>query len=188
MAKNRSKIRREKDLVIIADMYIRGITQSLIGKAVGVTQQTISADLKEIQKRWVAHTVRNLDEAKAEELAKIDRLENEYWKMFIASKETKVGRITDGRGKKRIIIQPRSERNPFGNITYLDGIRKCIMDRRALLGLDAVKELKIETIDWRTEAIALIREGKLTYLGLQEEIGESLAKELFVTAGIAITE
>lgn len=143
MAKNRSKIRREKDLVIIADMYIRGESQTVIGKAVGVTQQTISVDLKEIQKRWVEHTVRNLDEAKAEALAKIDRLENEYWKMFTASQETKIGRITDGNGKKRTIIQPRSEHNPFGNIIYLDGIRKCIIDRRALLGLDVAKGLDV---------------------------------------------
>ena len=62
-----------------------------------------------------------------------------------------------------------------------------LMDRRAkYLGLDA--PLEIKHVDWRIEAIELIKDGKLKYNALEEEFGESLAKELFITAGVKIAK
>lgn len=44
--------------------------------------------------------------------------------------------------------------------------------------------VKVE--DWRTEFIALIREGKLQYEDVQEEFGVDVAEELFITAGVLV--
>lgn len=70
-------------------------------------------------------------------------------------------------------------------------IADCIrlMDRRAkYLGLDAKRELEVTHTDWRTEVIALIKAREMNYPALEAELGESLARELFVTAGIKIAE
>ncbi len=42
--------------------------------------------------------------------------------------------------------------------------------------------------DWRSEAVALIREGRLSYEALIEEFGREEADRLFVSAGISGTE
>lgn len=45
--------------------------------------------------------------------------------------------------------------------------------------------VKVE--DWRSELIALIREGKVRMEDVQEEFGVDVAEELFITAGVLIT-
>jgi len=140
----RKKFERERDLVRISDLYVRGVTQAAIAEEIGYTQQTVSNDIKEIQRRWLSHTTRNLDEAKAEELAKIDRLELEYWERYAASRDNRVETFTDGKGIKRTVVIPRNKRHPFGNKDDLEGVRKCILNRIALLGLEAAKVLDID--------------------------------------------
>jgi hypothetical protein len=47
---------------------------------------------------------------------------------------------------------------------------------------------KIKIEDWRHEFIQLIREGKLDYKDVREEIGADLASELFESAGVSISQ
>jgi hypothetical protein len=62
-----------------------------------------------------------------------------------------------------------------------------IMERRArLLGLDM--PTKIETIDWRSQTIAEIREGKYTHDEIAALFGDAaLADDLFLQAGKTVT-
>ena len=57
----------------VAELYVKGIYQTDIGRMLGVTQQQVSLDLKVIQRQWLASTLRDFDEAKSEQLAKIER-------------------------------------------------------------------------------------------------------------------
>jgi predicted transcriptional regulator len=75
----RTKIEREADLDRIAELYLQRYKQAEIAEILGVTQQQISYDLKKIQKRWSESALRSFDQAKAEELAKIDELERVYF-------------------------------------------------------------------------------------------------------------
>lgn len=50
---------------------------------------------------------------------------------------------------------------------------------------DLVNRVKVD--DWRTEIIALYRDGKITIEQIEAEIGHSLATELFNSIGISVT-
>ena len=89
---------REQRLSDVARLYLQGKTQTAIGKALGVTQQQICYDLKIVRKRWLDSSIRNFDEARAQELAKIDRVEAEFWAAWNRSQRIKqvTGREAQG--------------------------------------------------------------------------------------------
>lgn len=137
----RTKVQREKDLQQIAEMYLSGRTQADIGNILGLTQQTISNDLKALQQRWLESSVRDFDELRAEQLAKIDRLEAEYWAAWDRSKRPKTrkgkkSKTTSGplgdSDESSVVVEERD-----GNPAWLAGVDKCIERRCKLLGLDA---------------------------------------------------
>ena len=75
---------------------------------------------------------------KAEELARSDQLEREYWTQYELSKQdqeivTKKARDTGGKGKGYEVITRTETRT--GNPAYLQGIERCIKLRMDLLGL-----------------------------------------------------
>lgn len=74
----------------VAAMYVKGATQTEFAGRVGVTQATISTDLKAIQAEWRASTLRDFDAKKAEELAKLAHLESEAWAAWVRSQEDAV--------------------------------------------------------------------------------------------------
>ena len=66
-----------------------------------------------------------------------------------------------------------------------------VYDRKGALELlgkyHALFTEKIQIEDWRSPIIQLIRDGDLTPAQVKSELGESLAQELFDSAGIPIT-
>lgn len=117
----RNKKQREYDLQEISSLYLQGWFQAKIADHISesrpykITQQTISRDIKTIQERWLASSVRDFDEARAQELAKIDNLEIIYFEQWITSQDLE----------------------ETGNPRFLQGIQWCIDRRCKLLGLDA---------------------------------------------------
>src|SRR5215212_4552915 len=85
-APKRSPDQVEADRAEIARRYLQGMTQAEIGAELGMTQQMVSYDLQVVRQRWRDAGLRDLDEAKTIELAKIDALELEYWDAWRASK------------------------------------------------------------------------------------------------------
>lgn len=141
----RTDFQREYDYLRIANLYLRGHTQFEIGQVVGVHQTQISQDLKILHTRWLKSGLRDFDELKGEQLAKLDKLETEYWEGWERSKGDEVSveaEIEKGdpapsnvrshltRGKKQI-------KNRDGNPVFLNGVLKCVERRCAILGLDA---------------------------------------------------
>lgn len=51
-------------------------------------------------------------------------------------------------------------------------------------GRGYVERIEHEHIDWRSKAIDAIKEGKVTFEQTQKQLGESLAHELFRSAGV----
>lgn len=136
----RPKIQRERDLVETARLYCQGLSQAEIGERLGVSQRTISKDLREIQRRWQAACVEAISQGKARELARIDELERTYWAAWFDSKRA-------------------ATRD--GNPAYLQGVLACIEKRCKLLGLDAPvrTDTRIDILDVRNSI-----EGKLARL------------------------
>jgi hypothetical protein len=155
-APKRSRAERENDLVIVADMYIRGKTQAQMLEHLGdirdysLTQQQISYDIKAIHKRWLDSSLVDYDQVKARELARIDRLEQEYWDAWIRSlqdKEVSVAAKTTG--KETTSKTELRREGQAGNPRFLDGVMKCIEQRLKIFGLYAPTQIDVS---WRQEA------------------------------------
>lgn len=132
----RNKTQLEKDRAETARLYCQGWLQSEIAEKLRVDQSVISDDLKAIRAEWLASSVRDFDEARAQELAKIDHLELTYWEGWQRScedAETVVKKIK-GDGDKEL---QQTTRGQAGDPRFLGGVQWCIERRCKLLGFDA---------------------------------------------------
>lgn len=129
--------RREK----VADLYIQGHTQAAIGKQLGVVQSIICDDLAVIRKQWLNSTVRNFDLARAEQLLKLDRVESEAWEAWERSKKPgSTATISEGENNKK--QSRRTIKQKDGDPRFLQIVGACIVQRRAILGLDLIPQAK----------------------------------------------
>ncbi len=116
----RSRDQRDQDLVVIAELYLKGKSQAEIAGNIGqirdytLSQQQISGDLRTIRKRWLESSIRDFDAQRAQELAKIDYLELTYWDSWEQSTKDSVN-------------APK----------FLAGVQWCINKRCEVLGLNA---------------------------------------------------
>lgn len=121
----------------VARLYVQGLTQHEICKRFGVTQQTISHDLKRIREAWRNSAIRDFDALRDEQLAKIDEAERRAWEVFERSCEdaVKTRREIDDKGEFGEGYMERV--GQAGDLRALDTVLKCIERRCKLLGLDA---------------------------------------------------
>ncbi len=146
-ATKRTKIEIQKERMEIARYYLQGksqieIAQILSSETRKVTQQMVSYDLKIIQEGWLQSALRDFDEARAQELARIDALEREYWEAWERSKVplkvTESERSDGNTSTKKAKIK---QTDSIGNTKYLEGVQWCVERRCQLLGFDAPKKL-----------------------------------------------
>lgn len=149
MAKRRDPAQLARDRRRISDLYLQGWIQAAIAEVVGVDQTTVSRDLKALQEEWQAASIRNIDAAKAQELAKVDRLEREYWDAWERSKKNAETETTeriedDKAGTARLKAQVRKE-GQVGDPRFLNGVQWCIERRCKILGIDAPAAVDVTT-------------------------------------------
>jgi len=140
----------------VARLYLSGKTQPEIAEEFGVNQSTISRDLKAIQQTWREAAIRDFDEARGQELAKLDNLELTYWQAWerslgdfkVETSKARLNRQSSGEGDPRQSTEKTvktEERN--GDPRYLQGVLSCIDRRVKLLGLDAPEHIRISWQD-----------------------------------------
>ncbi len=143
----RSKIERERDLVEVAALYLRAETQESIARIISgkyypdnpLSRQQIGYDIRTIIKRWRKDAVRDISERKAEELARIDALEREYWDAWERSqKNAETDTVMDGPKGKTLISKKEGQ---VGDPRFLEGVYRCIDKRCEILGLNAPTKL-----------------------------------------------
>lgn len=131
----------------ISKLYLRGKVQHEIAKELGISQATVSRDLKVIQEDWVKESAQALDQRKAIELAKVDALELEYWEAWKRSQQDAVSEVsemsTDSGGQK--IKKQKKVDGQVGDPRYLAGVMQCIDRRCQILGIDAPKKIDATT-------------------------------------------
>jgi len=149
-APKRTHFQIERDRQQIADWYLQGLTQAVIAERINsdpereytLTQQTISNDIRRIQELWLKSSLRDFDEMKAQELAKIDRLEREYWRGWEQScqdAET-VRQEGDAKGVDKIV---KTAKGQAGDPRFLAGVMSCIEKRCKILGIEAAQKLDV---------------------------------------------
>lgn len=139
MGRPRDPAQIARDRRRVADLYLKGWLQSDIAIEIGATQATVSRDLKALRKAWLASTLIDIDKAKSRELAKIDRLEREYWDAWERSQEDKETQIDELRQEgdspsERVKVQVKKE-GQVGNPSFLDGVEWCIDKRCKIFGI-----------------------------------------------------
>lgn len=128
--------------------YLRGMTQPELAEKYEVSQATVSRDLEAIRQEWVQSALVDFNEAKMQEIAKIDNLERTYWEAW----ERSVGehtRTTETISDKEGSKLSRLTYPLVGDSKFLQGIQWCIEQRCKLLGL--YEAAKID-ITWKEEA------------------------------------
>jgi len=150
----------------VARRYLQGEMQEQIAQSFGVTQGQICQDLKAIRAAWLASAVRDFDALKAQELAKIDAVEREYWLAWERSKKDKEISVQEGgevdpqTRKPRIKKVVMRKEGQAGNPAFLAGVLTCIERRCSILGLDAPKRFVIKWDDLTDEQIDRLAAGE----------------------------
>jgi DNA-binding CsgD family transcriptional regulator len=159
-ANKRSKDQRLRDRVEIAAAYLRGESEASIAARLNISRQQVSFDLQIIRGQWMASALRDFDQHRAEELARLDELERTYWAAWARSQEplehTTSEHVDDeicmpsGRRHGRMKV-PRSRKREatcieaqHGNAAFLSGIMNCIEQRCRILGLHAATDISVQ--------------------------------------------
>jgi len=163
--RNSAEIARDRRL--IAHLYLNEkISQPEIAEQLNdregitytLTQQMVSYDLTALQAQWLKAALMDLDEAKAQELARINRLELEYWAAWERSCENaeietkkakgKVQQYQDEQGRF-VAEQPaevtKQSKGQAGDPRFLQGVQWCIERRCKILGIDAAGKVDVTT-------------------------------------------
>lgn len=139
----------------MADLYLQGWLQADIAGELGVDPSTVSRDLKVLQGEWLASALLDFNEARAQQLAKIDRLEREYWQAWErscadAESETREG-TPDSVDKVK-----KTRKGQAGDPRFLQGVQWCIERRCKILGVDAPDRHELTGAiaigDWKANA------------------------------------
>jgi len=159
--KNKTKLERENQLGEVARRYLARDTQYAIAEALGISAPQVNYDLRVLRNRWAADANGCFNERKSEELARIDRLESEYWDAWFKSlaefTSTTKHAETDvsGLAKKQKATVKTEKRG--GDPRYLVGVQWCIQKRADILGLDAPQQSEVNIVD-TTDARDRLRE------------------------------
>jgi len=154
--KHRSRAQIARDRRRISDLYLQGWLQADIATEIGVSAPTVSRDLKALQAAWLQSALLDFNEAKARELAKVDRLEREYWEAWERSCEAEetvtqrtkgeVERWQDDDSGKFVAKRPadvtKARKERIGDPRFLQGVQWCIDRRCKVLGVDAAQKLE----------------------------------------------
>jgi len=155
----RTRRQREFDLQEISSLYLQGWIQAAIAdhlaknRSYKVSQQTISADIKTIQKRWLDSSLVDYDQAKAKELAAIDHLERVAWEAYDLSKDPIVKRKTAKKVDGETTEATQEVSLGYGDAKFLDKVSWCIDRRIKLLGLDAPTGMNVTWQDKLPEGV-----------------------------------
>ena len=141
MSRQRDPAQLARDRRKIADLYLQGRLQADIAAELEINQSTVSRDLKALHKEWLAAALVDFGAVKAQELAKIDRLEREYWRAWERSckdAETVVKKQKEDGGKE----MQQTLKGQAGDPRFLDGVQWCIERRCKILGVDAPQRVQ----------------------------------------------
>jgi predicted transcriptional regulator len=121
----------------VARLYCRGLPQAQIGRALGVTQQQVSLDLKAIRAEWRRVMVAEFDRIRSEQLGKIDACEAaawEGWERSLRDAERTLTRKTQDAAGGETIEASRTVAGQAGDPRFLQVVDSCIDRRLRLIG------------------------------------------------------
>lgn len=85
----------------MAELYLASWSQGEIARELGVSQATVSSDLKKLAQAWRDSAARDFDLARGLELERLDRIEREAWAAFERSKKPAETAVVSGEAQDR---------------------------------------------------------------------------------------
>ena len=139
------KMRIQNRRMQVAELYMKGWKQAAIARKLGVSQATVSCDIKASRKEWKESRVRDFDEATMEGVRRYDVVILEAWEGYERSKEpAETTRITQKNGEKRA---EKTVRGRSGDPRFLQIALRAYEQRCKLLGVDAAATKAFEPPD-----------------------------------------
>jgi hypothetical protein len=184
--KTRSKTQREERLTEVAALHRRGMKQTEIAKAVGVSQPQIAYDLRIVQARYQATQLDDHGALVAEKLAQYRDIRCEAWAAYDRSKEDAdmvVEEFVDANeadtreGSERRIRRVVTKAGRLPGNQYLLTIMRTLEAERELLGLDPEKPAAQNTLN-------VVVAGAEFWAGLAKQV--AAAMPLAVEARVAM--
>ena len=145
--RKRTKPVREEQLVQIAEMHLEHMSQRDIAAKLCLSQSQVSRDLKEITRRRQSSHQQDMAALQAEELTRIDHIEQTAWVAFrrscepeeTQSREKLTSESDAGNGGNSRLKASIRTKGRHGSQGYLKIIMECRKERRKLLGMDSLK-------------------------------------------------
>jgi hypothetical protein len=156
----------------VAALYLQGRGQCEIARRLGVCQATVCHDLAAVREEWLASALRDFDARKAEELAKLDRLEREAWAAWRRSRRDAQTRQVEtatalrgpkakgraaAKGPARLVpvrrVTGETARGQAGDPRFLAQVGWCVETRLKVMGVlrevKNVNQVAAGVVDWR---------------------------------------
>lgn len=192
--------------VEISKMYLQGFTQTEIGVRLKVGRETVASEIHKIRSEWLSEIVKDYDEIKAKELAKIDHLETvawEAWERSLKPIETRTkkiqsalmpteeyktdpetGEITVIRSREMTAIKEHFEelkREQDGNPAFLDRVSWCIEMRLKIFGILKEEKKEVHThINFDFD--------KLIGLGIEDDADDPIEQKIIEVQALPVTQ
>ena len=148
MGRNTSEtVRIEQRRRQVSDLYLKGRTQVQIAEKLGVSQATISNDIKAMLKRWREDQNADMEELVLKRFQQLELVRREAWDAWEQSrKPTETTRVTQGeRGRKA----EKTVRQQHGDPRYLQILQSTNQEIAKLLHLDEwFREKRKESQKW----------------------------------------
>jgi hypothetical protein len=142
MTMKRTTHERERDRERVAELYLGGHTYREIAEILSserdytLVHSTVLRDMKVVEEQWRERATKHLSDWKAQELARIDKVERaawEAWERSIGQHEVCTEKSGGQYGPER---QVKTE-ELAGDPRYLDKVAWCVSERCKILGLYA---------------------------------------------------
>lgn len=147
----RNPAERQRDLVIVSDLYLKGATQEAIARRVSqnypedqpITRQQVGYDIQKLIKRWQKEQLLNIGKAMSCELARINLLERESWDAWARSQQdaqtVTVRTRPSGQGQGQTAETFHKSEGQTGDPSFLRVVQWCVEQRCSLLGLTVAR-------------------------------------------------
>lgn len=195
-APKRDKLTREQDLNVLTKLYFKHVPQTEIAKQLGISQGQVSQDLKKLIIRWEEVNLHQIDRYKAQQLERINVMEEEMWDAWELSKSVAKRihtRSRAGKMKKDSVTGAvdhdendgfwrtglQEEETRGGDMQYFNGIQWCCQERSKILGLYAPKKIASTDPSGDKEAGRSAREELMGMISsIADKLGPALAKNV----------
>lgn len=142
MARHRSKSQKDRDRRLIAELYLQGLYQEEIAERLGITQATVSRDLKYLSDQWQKSAEQDTATLKAELKQKYLlawREATAAWQRSKEDAETTIQEMIEGgdsgNGQQRLKASTRKE-GQSGNPALLAQAQAALKAIREMFGVD----------------------------------------------------